>query len=139
MTTTEAPTQLGSITPFFIVASLFESVAFYRDRLGFDLVFATPDDEPFFAIVRRDGVQLMLKEIASDVPPLPNRQRHAWAKWDAFVYVEDPDRLSKELAERGVAFLTELADTEDGLRGFELQDADGYVLFCGRPPVNVIA
>lgn len=132
MTMTEAQTQLDSITPLFIVADLSESVAFYRDRLGFDTVFATPDDGPFFAIVRRDGVQLMLKAIASDVPPLPNRQRHAWAKWDAFVHVEDPDRLAGELAERGVAFRTELADTEDGLRGFELQDVDGYVLFCGH-------
>ena len=25
-----------------------------------------------------------------------------------------------------------LKDTDDGLRGFELQDADGYVLFFGR-------
>ena len=34
-------------------------------------------------------------------------------------------------------FITEfsepLKDTHDGLRGFELKDADGYVLFFGRP------
>jgi hypothetical protein len=27
-------------------------------------------------------------------------------------------------------------DTTDGLRGFELKDADGYVLFFGRPREN---
>jgi hypothetical protein len=26
-----------------------------------------------------------------------------------------------------------LADTQDGLRGFEVEDPDGYVLFFGRP------
>ena len=26
-----------------------------------------------------------------------------------------------------------LKDTDDGLRGFELKDADGYVFFFGRP------
>ena len=26
-----------------------------------------------------------------------------------------------------------LKDTHDGLRGFEVKDADGYLLFFGRP------
>ena len=34
---------------------------------------------------------------------------------------------------RGVEFSEPLKDTHDGLRGFELEDADGYVLFFGRP------
>jgi hypothetical protein len=29
-----------------------------------------------------------------------------------------------------------LKDTHDGLRGFELKDADGYVFFFGRPREN---
>ena len=36
-------------------------------------------------------------------------------------------------ASRGVIFSAPLRDTHDGLRGFELEDADGYVLFFGRP------
>jgi len=31
------------------------------------------------------------------------------------------------------SFSEPLKDTHDGLRGFELRDADGYVLFFGRP------
>jgi hypothetical protein len=30
-------------------------------------------------------------------------------------------------------FSTRLGDTHDGLRGFEICDPDGYVLFLGRP------
>jgi hypothetical protein len=37
----------------------------------------------------------------------------------------DPDALAAAFASR--------KDTHDGLRGFELKDADGYVLFFGRP------
>ncbi|HSY50458.1 MAG TPA: hypothetical protein VLC46_16755 [Thermoanaerobaculia bacterium] len=55
------------------------------------------------------------------------------ARWDAFLEVPDPDALAAEFASRKVAFSEALKDTHDGLRGFELKDADGYVLFFGRP------
>ena len=55
------------------------------------------------------------------------------ARWDAFVHVPDPDALVREFTGRGVVFSAPLADTHDGLRGFEIQDPDGYVLFFGRP------
>ena len=65
------------------------------------------------------------------VEPLPNRKRHPWAGWDAYVQVPDPDALAAEFTSRGVTFSVPLKDTNDGLRGFELEDADGYVF---RPP-----
>ena len=55
------------------------------------------------------------------------------ARWDAFVSVPDPDALAAEFASRNVEFFEPLKDTNDGLRGFELKDADGYLLFFGRP------
>jgi hypothetical protein len=47
--------------------------------------------------------------------------------------IPDPDALAQELAARGVEFHKEIQDTDDGLRGFEIRDTDGYVLFFGRP------
>jgi hypothetical protein len=41
--------------------------------------------------------------------------------------------LAAEFSSRHVEFFEPLKDTGDGLRGFELEDADGYVLFFGRP------
>jgi uncharacterized glyoxalase superfamily protein PhnB len=52
---------------------------------------------------------------------------------DAFVYVPDPDALAAEFAGHGATFSEPLKDTHDGLRGFEITDPDGYVLFFGRP------
>ena len=54
------------------------------------------------------------------------------ARWDAYLQVPDPDALAAEFSSRKVEFFEPLTDTEDGLRGFELRDADGYVLFFGR-------
>jgi catechol 2,3-dioxygenase-like lactoylglutathione lyase family enzyme len=125
--------RLASIAPFFIVRDVAPAIAFYRDRLGFEVAHLAPEDGPFFAIVRRDGVQILLKAVLPEIPPLPNPRRHPWAKWDAFVHTPDPDALATELAARGVPLRAPLADTDDRLRGFELEDPDGYVLFFGRP------
>lgn len=124
---------VGAASPFFIVDELPRAVEFYRDRLGFEVTVSAPDPEPFFAIVRRNDVQFLLKVVGGNVGPQPNRTRHPYARWDAFVNVPDPDALAIEFESRGVAFSMPLADTDDGLRGFEVADADGYVLFLGRP------
>jgi catechol 2,3-dioxygenase-like lactoylglutathione lyase family enzyme len=119
--------------PFFIVHDVMPAIAFYRDRLGFELTFLGPDDDPYFAIVERDGVGIMIKAILPEVPPLPNPSRHSWARWDAYVHTEDPDALAEEFTSRGVDFHEPLGVNGDQLRGFEVKDVDGYVLYFGRP------
>ena len=120
--------NLVSISPFFIVKDLQTSVAFYRDRLGFALDFEGPPDDVYYAGVSRDGVVIMLKAILPDVLPVPNHTRHPWARWDAYIITMDPDALFHEFRERGVSFVKELSFIDDGLWGFEITDADGYVL-----------
>jgi hypothetical protein len=67
------------------------------------------------------------------VDPLPNSKREPGARWDAYLNVPDPDALAAEFTSRDVAFSAPLKDDDDGLRGFEVEDADGYVLYFGRP------
>jgi hypothetical protein len=40
----------------------------------------------------------------------------------------DPDVLFEEFRQRGVSFVKELSFIDNGLWGFEVTDADGYVL-----------
>jgi catechol 2,3-dioxygenase-like lactoylglutathione lyase family enzyme len=129
--TTQA--RLGSIAPCFIVRDVQPSIAFYRDRLGFAVMHIGPDDGPYWAMLKRDGVTLMVKAITPEVQPAPNPSRHHWARWDAYVYTPDPDALAEEFASRGVSFREPLGVNSDQLRGFEVMDADGYVLYFGRP------
>lgn len=123
---------IGPCSPFFIVRDIRASLEFYTGRLGFEVRHVMPEDEPFFAIVGREAAQLLLKSV-DGVEPQPNPEQHEWVKWDAFVYVADPDALSLDLTERSARFRAPLGDTDDGLRGFEIADPDGYVLFFGRP------
>jgi catechol 2,3-dioxygenase-like lactoylglutathione lyase family enzyme len=129
------PAEISGISPFFIVRHVPTALSFYRDRLGFEITFQGPEpDDIFFGIVRRGGAQILMKDVG--VAPVPNYTRdikQGIARWDAFVSVPDPDALAAEFASRNVEFFEPLKDTDDGLRGFELKDADGYVLFFGRP------
>ena len=130
--------EISGIAPFFIVRNVPVALAFYRDRLGFDITFQGPsDDDIFFGIVKRGAAMIILKEIG--VEPVPNYTRdikQGIARWDAYLYVPDPDALAEEFSSRNVEFFKTIKDSEggdDGLRGFEVKDADGYILFFGRP------
>jgi catechol 2,3-dioxygenase-like lactoylglutathione lyase family enzyme len=121
-----------AISPFFIVSNVDQSIAFYRDKLGFETRFQQPDRNPFFAILGRDGAQLFIKS-EKGVAPAPNVKRHPHMRWDAFVYTAEPEALAADFAVSGAEFSVPLEDSHDGLRGFEITDPDGYVLFFGRP------
>lgn len=130
---------ISGISPFFIVSDVPKALSFYHDRLGFDIVYRgpTPEDE-FFGIVRRGRAMIMLKSLGAIVDgkevvvePIPNSDRKPVFSWDAYVEVADPDALAAEFASRGVPFAAPLADRDDGLRGFEIRDTDGYGLFFG--------
>ena len=128
-------TEITGIAPFFIVKNVPAALSFYRDRLGFDITFQGPsDDDIFFGIVQRGAAMIMLKAIGVD--PMPNYTRDikkGIARWDAYLHVPDPDVLAAEFASRKVDFFQTLKVNDDGLRGFEVKDADGYLLYFGRP------
>ena len=120
--------NLESISPFFIVKDLQLSISYYIERFGFQLDFQGPDDGPYYAGVSREGAAIMLKAITPEVLPQPNHTRHPWARWDAYIYTQDPDTLYEEFSRRGASFVKSLSFIDDGLWGFEATDADGYVI-----------
>lgn len=128
--------MLNSVAPFFIVDDLSATLAFYQSKLGFDVLYQGAGDGnggDYWAMMGRDRVMLMFKAITPEVHPQPNRSRHEWARWDAYINTDDPDSLYTEFVGREVPMHRELANTSDGLRAFEIIDNSGYVLCFGRP------
>src|SRR5437016_12205047 len=125
--------EISGISPFFIVSHVPSTLAFYRDRLGFEITFQGPEpNDIFFGIVERGRAMIMFKAVGVDA--VPNRTRDAKKgvmRWDAYLCVPDPDAMAAEFAARKVEFFEPVKDTHDGLRGFESKDADGYLLFFG--------
>jgi uncharacterized glyoxalase superfamily protein PhnB len=118
------------VSPFFIVANIRDSVDFYVKKLGFEIQYIVSEEDPYFAMIRRGPVSLMLKGGGRAVP---NHTRYEWASWDAYFSVADPDALFEEFRAAGVTFHQPLHDNTDNIRGFALADVDGYRLFFGRP------
>ena len=66
--------EVGGVSPFFIVRNVPSALAFYRDRLGFEIMFQGPEpDDIFFGIVTRGSAMVMMKDIG--VEPIPNYTR----------------------------------------------------------------
>ena len=90
--------MLSVSAPSFIVDDLGSTLAFYQSKLGFDVLYkggGDGDAGDFFAIMGRDRAMLMFKAITPEVHPQPNRSRHEWARWDAYIGTDDPDSLSQ--------------------------------------------
>ena len=128
-------TEIGSASPLFIVRDVPATLAFYREKLGFNVTFEGPEPgDIFFGIVQRGQAMIMFKDV--DVDPVPNYTRdigHGIANWDAYVYVPDPDALFAEFKSRDVEFKLPLENNSDDLRGFEVRDVNGYIIYFGRP------
>jgi len=122
--------DLAFIAPFFIVADLRESMDFYVGKLGFQVLYITDEDEPYFVMLGRGQVYVMLKASGE---PIPNHTRYEWAVWDAHISASDPDALFEEFSSKGVPFNQPLENNTDNIRGFAVTDPNGYRLFFGRP------
>lgn len=127
--------EIGSASPLFIVRNVPATLAFYRDKLGFEVTFEGPEPaDIFFGIVQRGRAMLMFKDV--DLDPVPNCTRdigHGIAPWDAYVFVPEPDALYEEFVSRDVEFRMSLGDNSDNLRGFEVKAPMVIFLYFGRP------
>ena len=71
--------------------------------------------------------------LKSSGKPIPNHTLHEWARLDVYISTLEPDILYEEYRSKGVTFSKPIHDNSDDLRGFEIEDTDGYILFFGRP------
>jgi hypothetical protein len=66
--------EISGIATLFIVNHVPAALAFYRDRLGFEITFQGPElDDIFFGVVRRGAAMIMFKAVGVD--PVPNYTR----------------------------------------------------------------
>jgi predicted enzyme related to lactoylglutathione lyase len=52
--------------------------------------------------------------------------------WDAYVWVDNADRLHDEFLSKGVRIVRPLCDQEYGCRDFDIEDCNGYRLCFGH-------
>lgn len=120
------------ISPYFLVDDVEKSANYYRDVLGFHYHQLWGGDPPIFAMVHRDGVEIMLRRTDTPGTMRPNNVV-ADESWDAYIRVEDTDSLHAEYAAKGAKITSPLTDREYGMREFEVEDINGYILGFAHP------
>lgn len=116
--------------PYFPVADVDASAAYYRRVLGFvsEYVAGSPAQ---FAICSRDGLAIMLRRVAA-----PERIRPSEAQrgtWDAFFWVDDAAALHSELAARSADVVYgPLVQEAYRMLEFAVRDCDGHILGFGE-------
>ena len=119
--------MIRQIVPMFFTMDIPATLAYYRDKLGFECL-GTWLDPPVFAIVARDQ-QVIHFRCAE--PPAANPDKYRAELLDAYLFVEDADALHAEYAARGVEFYRELGNTAWHTREFVVKDRDGRLLCFG--------
>jgi len=133
-----------------LVRDVAASAAYFRDKAGFAVGGMWPDPEEHpdcragFAIVKRDGMCLMLADYdpedrltpagdarAVGVPYLPNWM-HRDKTAQVYFWVDDVDALFGELMERGATHDFGPCDQPHGCREFGIQDLDDHDIVFGQ-------
>ena len=134
-------TEPNGATPYIEVFDMTESVAFYRDRLGFEVVFASPEvvtkEGRFshFIRLRRDRAELMLNTAYDSNERPPDRSEPRWAGCKhvaLYIDCDDVPALYSELSARGLKTKPP-AMTGYGFLGFSASDPDGYGVVFHQP------
>ena len=104
------------------VKNIAESMAYYRDKLGFDVAFEY--GEPTFYVGLCSGDVTVHLVAASQTPRQPGNGAMC-------IFVDDVDAVHADLMKRGAKVLKEPKDYDYGMRDFDVADLDGNMIFFG--------
>jgi len=119
--------MIRQIAPPFFTMDIPATLAYYRDKLGFECL-GTWHDPPVYAIVARDREVIHFR---CAEPPTANPDKYRDELLDAYVLVDDADALYAEYAAQGAEFTRGLGNTPWGSREFVVKDCDGRLLAFG--------
>ena len=115
--------SLTGISPQFLVDDLPAAMAYYRERLGFEIEFCY---ESFYAGVSRDGIMIHLKCAPKTVSDLAHRREQEHL--DAYISLSGVAALYEELRLRGARISRPLEQRPWSCLDFYVEDLDGYTL-----------
>ena len=118
---------MGYLSPTLAVRNMKETIAFYRDVLGFKTGMMFPDAKnPEYADLSKDDMVLM-------IIPAANCGIGAGEKLGTGVnfYLNidgDIDEYHRKVKSKGARIITDIKDEPYGIRDFTIEDVNGYQL-----------
>jgi hypothetical protein len=123
----------GKITasaPILLVKDVVKSAEYFRDKVGFtdQSLYGHPTN---FAIIRRDGIALMLSQLGEGQTDIPHWQV-VEKMWNVYFWVDDARAIYAEMQNSGAIIDYTLYDTPWGIREFGIQDLDDHDIAFGQ-------
>jgi uncharacterized glyoxalase superfamily protein PhnB len=132
--------KINSLTPNFAVADIRQTVQFYCENLGFELVMAVPETqdgvdqklfeskEYVYAMLKKDDVELMFQRIDSFQEDVVLTDKVAvGASVSFYMQGKGIDAFFEELKNKNIQ-VSELKLTWYGIKEFYIKDNNGYIL-----------
>lgn len=122
--------RLTASAPILLVRDVVASANYFRDSVGFahDGFYGDP---PSFCICRRDGMYLMLAQVADASKIVP-----FWHVRDctcnAYFWTDDADALYEQMKSAGARMDYGPCTQPYGVREFGIQDLDGHDIGFGQ-------
>lgn len=120
------------ITPVLVVEQIEKSLPFWVDRMGFEKTIEVPEEGRIgFAILARDGAELMLQTVSSVLADQPEFAPLTGSTTALFIEVEDFADVLRRLAGYPVDMPERI--TFYGMREIGVRDPGGHVVvFAAR-------
>jgi len=116
--------KLARIAPELPSANLDNALAYYEQKLGFEVAMRLPGDE--YAIVERDGVAIHLFTVGTTKPSTVG----------VHIFTSDLDQLFAELQTKGATITQAIEGKPWGNRDFRVRDEFGNELKFTEPTEN---
>jgi uncharacterized glyoxalase superfamily protein PhnB len=107
--------------PFLPVRDLKETIAYYRDRLGFSNEWFWEDSD---AGIERDEMHLLFNQNPEFAGRINSGDRGLEVMW----FVQNVEDIYAELQEKGVEIAAELEAEPWGVKEFAFVDINGYYI-----------
>lgn len=122
----------AKLVPELLCSDTARSIAFYRDVLGFEILYDRPEEG--FAYMNLDGAQIMLEPVSDYW--FTGKLEMPYGRGINFeIEVDDAEALCRQVKAAGVPLFRDIEerwyrrnDHEVGNRQFLVQDPDGYLL-----------
>jgi len=123
-------TKLTGVAPILLVKDIRAAADYWVSKIGFTEMelFGEPAN---FAIGSRDGIRIMLSQVAPCAEIVPH-WKTVNMMWNAYFWVDDAKALYEELTQRGAIIDYELHVKPYHVLEFGIQDLEGHDIAFGQ-------
>jgi len=111
-------TKIGQTVPQLPVADVEKAQVYYRDILGFEILWIYPDDGKYIGAVTRGDSTVFLAKTNKAIEPVIH-----------WIFAENVDATYAELKERGAEIIEDIEDKPWNTRQFTVRDLDGHIYY----------